>query len=94
MAHGHAGWITRTKGVELTAVADIDAGRASEFAAKFSVPRVFTDFGKLLDEAPVDAVVEVVEVVDAEEVMVSSGRPSLHPSPKATRRSALRMIAC
>ena len=95
MAHGHAGWITRTKGVELTAVSDIDEGRAGEFAAKFSVPRVFTDFGKLLDEAPVDAVVNVTP--DAQHAPLSlqaiaAGKHVLCEKPLATTYADARKM--
>ena len=42
---------------EVTAVADINGQRAEEVGAKFGVAHRYTDYRRMLDEAPLDAVV-------------------------------------
>lgn len=57
MANWHAQQFNKIRGVAITAVCDIDEARAREFATRHaSAAAVFTDFGALLREAPVDAV--------------------------------------
>lgn len=60
MANAHAEAFRKISGVVLAAVCDVDAQRAQEFAAKHGgTAAVFTDLGKLLREADVDAVSNV-----------------------------------
>ena len=44
-------------GTEVTAVADLNETRAAEVGAKFGVARRYTDYRRMLEEAPLDAVV-------------------------------------
>jgi len=57
MANWHAEQFRAIRGVHITAVCDIDEVRVREFAARHAPDTaVFTDFAKLLRDAPVDAV--------------------------------------
>jgi predicted dehydrogenase len=57
IAHAHAQALLGSGGrASLVAVADVDAGRASEFAGKFDVPRGYTSAQELLREEELDFV--------------------------------------
>jgi myo-inositol 2-dehydrogenase/D-chiro-inositol 1-dehydrogenase len=54
----HAGHLaTRVPAAALVAVADIDLAAAQETAAQFNVPVAVTDYGRLLDDPAIEAVV-------------------------------------
>lgn len=46
----------RLPGVEIAALADTDAGRARMVASQYGVPKVYTDYGAMLDEVAPDFV--------------------------------------
>ena len=52
----HLDAFRRVTGVEVTAVCDVDAGRAKSAAKEFGVPHIFTDIADLLADDAVDAV--------------------------------------
>lgn len=52
----HADAVQQCTGVELTAICDVDAGRATSLAAQHQVARSFTDYRKMLTAGMVDAV--------------------------------------
>ncbi|GAB2910499.1 Gfo/Idh/MocA family protein [Nonomuraea fastidiosa] len=55
IAHAHARAVQNSGGrAELVAVADVDAGRAREFADKYGVPHAYTDAEELLREQELD----------------------------------------
>ncbi|MGR6922189.1 Gfo/Idh/MocA family protein [[Actinomadura] parvosata] len=55
IAHAHAQAVQASGGrAELVAVADVDAGRAGEFAAKYGVPHAYGSAEKLLAEQELD----------------------------------------
>jgi len=57
IAHGsHAEAFQKLPGVEVVAVADVDGARAREFAVKFRIPQVFTEYEAMLARADLDAV--------------------------------------
>jgi predicted dehydrogenase len=57
IAHrAHAEAFQAVPGAEVVAVADVDEPRAREFAEKYGIPRVFTDYEEMLERAGVDAV--------------------------------------
>jgi predicted dehydrogenase len=57
IAHGsHAEALQKLPGVEVVAVADVDGARAREFATKFRIPQVFTEYEAMLARAELDAV--------------------------------------
>lgn len=57
MANAHAKHFLAIPGVSLTAACDIDQSRVEAYAVRHGVGAAYTDLGKLLREAPVDAVV-------------------------------------
>jgi len=59
MANAHAGDIKRNRQAKLVAVADVDAGKANEFARKYGVEKAFGSQAELLENVPVDAVINV-----------------------------------
>lgn len=96
MANIHATEFGKIRDVELAAVCDVDEKRAAEFAAKHGgSARVFTDLGKLLAEAPVDAISNVTpDSLHAPLSLqaIAAGRHVLCEKPLATNHSdALRM---
>jgi predicted dehydrogenase len=52
----HIGGYQQAKGAEVTAVCDVDVGRAKAAAREHGIPNVFTDYRKLLAAEVVDAV--------------------------------------
>ena len=52
----HMGGYCEASGAELTAICDVNRGRARAAAEKFGAPHVFTDYRKLLAAGVVDAV--------------------------------------
>lgn len=56
MAHAHADAFKSIRGCAVTACCDIDAKKASAFAEKFHIPRVYGDYRELLADADVDAI--------------------------------------
>jgi predicted dehydrogenase len=57
IAHrSHAEAFQQVPEAEVVAVADVDAERAREFAAKYEIPQVFSSYEELLARAGVDAV--------------------------------------
>jgi len=50
----HAGAYTRTAGVELVALADVDAAKLQQYGDKFNVPGRYDDFDRMLAEAELD----------------------------------------
>jgi len=96
MANVHATEFLKIPGVELAAVCDVDAKRAKEFAAKHGgSATVFTDFGKLLAEASVDAISNVTpDSLHAPLSLqaIAAGKHILCEKPLATNHTdALRM---
>lgn len=69
MAHAHAQAFTGMKGVSVTACCDVDEARARAFAAKFSIPRCYTDHREMLATESLDAVSNVT--VDAMHAPIS-----------------------
>jgi predicted dehydrogenase len=53
----HADALSRCPGAEMAAVASSQRRHAEEFAAKFKIPRAFTDYRKLLEDPDIDMVV-------------------------------------
>ena len=96
MAHAHAGSLQKMRGVEVTAVADVDAARAQAFAAKFNVSRSYDNFTKLLAEAPVDAVINVTpDAFHAPLTLeaVAAGKHVLCEKPLATNYADAKHMA-
>jgi predicted dehydrogenase len=96
MAHAHARDLQNRRGVKLIAVSDVDPQRAKAFAEKFQVPGVYTDFSKLLKEAPVDAVINVTP--DAFHASLSieaiaAGKHVLCEKPLATNYADAKRMA-
>jgi predicted dehydrogenase len=56
IAREHLGALAEVPDVEVTAVCDISPARAEATAERFKVPRYYTDFRKMLDEARPDVV--------------------------------------
>ncbi len=56
MAHAHARAYQSIRGCKMVAACDIDAARASKFAADFDIPYSCTQVGELLKKADFDAV--------------------------------------
>jgi predicted dehydrogenase len=59
MAHSHAQGFSPLRGLSMAACCDIDAKRAREFAARWDVPRWYTDYREMLDAETLDAVSNV-----------------------------------
>lgn len=57
IGRNHLGACRECKGVEVTAVSDVDEGRARAAAAEFNVERAFSDYRDLVAEDVADAVV-------------------------------------
>ncbi|GAA1749024.1 Gfo/Idh/MocA family oxidoreductase [Nonomuraea bangladeshensis] len=57
IAHAHAQAIAATGGrIELAAVADVDLGRAKEFAGRWNAPQAFSSLAELLRDTQVDLI--------------------------------------
>jgi len=56
MAAQHATKFAEIRGCKVVAACDVDAGRVESFAAKFSIPRTFTDVAAILAAEDIDAV--------------------------------------
>jgi predicted dehydrogenase len=69
MANDHARRFGKIKGVKLVACCDIREDRAKAFAAKYDIPRWYTDHRRMLDDGGLDAV--SVVTVDAAHAPVS-----------------------
>lgn len=97
MAAEHARQFGAMRGVALTALCDIDEGRAREFAGRHApAARVFTDFGRLLRDAPVDAVAVVVpDALHAKFSLqaLAAGKHVLCEKPLATNHAEARRMA-
>ncbi|MCS7145235.1 MAG: Gfo/Idh/MocA family oxidoreductase [Nitrososphaerota archaeon] len=52
----HARVFSEIEGADLQAVVDIDASRAQQIAKKFNIPKIYTDYKRLLDAEELDAV--------------------------------------
>lgn len=52
----HAAALRQIEGIELVAVADLNADRAKEMARKFSIPQVYSSDAEMLAKAELDAV--------------------------------------
>jgi len=59
MANTHAREFAKLSGVQLTACCDIVRDKAEQFAAKFGIPAVYTDYREMLENAELDAVSNV-----------------------------------
>ncbi len=95
MARGHAESFSRMKGVELCACCDIDETRARAFAAKWGIPRWYTDFERMLETERPDAVSNVT--VDAMHAPLSlaaiaRGIPVMCEKPLATSLADARRM--
>jgi predicted dehydrogenase len=96
MANAHAEAFRKIPGVVLAAMCDVDAQRAQEFAAKHGgTAAVFTDLGKLLREADVDAVSNVTPDnlhAPLSLQVIAAGKHILCEKPLATNHAdAVRM---
>lgn len=60
ISRAHLGAIREGAGAKVVAVCDIIAERAQKRAAEYSIPAVFTDHRRMLDEVEMDAVVVAV----------------------------------
>lgn len=56
ISHMHVGGYSKLKNVELVAVCDIDQEKAKEYAKKYNIPNVFTDYNEMLKMDELDAV--------------------------------------
>jgi predicted dehydrogenase len=56
ISHFHASAYKKLSQVDIVAVCDINKDRAEEFAKKYDVPKVFTDYNKMLSMEEIDAV--------------------------------------
>lgn len=56
ISHFHASAYKKLLNVDIVAVCDINKDRAEEFAKKYDVPNVFTDYNELLSMGEIDAV--------------------------------------
>jgi predicted dehydrogenase len=56
MAASHALGFQAIPGVKIGACCDIDEKRAASFAARFAIPKVYTDYGALLEAEKLDGV--------------------------------------
>lgn len=59
MANAHAESYKKIKGVKLTACCDISAERATAFAEKHGIPKVYTDYHEMLQKEKLDGVSNV-----------------------------------
>ncbi|HEY5792065.1 MAG TPA: Gfo/Idh/MocA family oxidoreductase, partial [Chthoniobacterales bacterium] len=59
MANFHAQQLNAIPGVKIAAVCDVDEARVREFAAKYGVEEIYTDFDALLRQADFDALANV-----------------------------------
>lgn len=97
MAKAHAENFSKIKGVRLAACCDINAERASEFAAKFGIPAHYSNLKEMLDKEGLDAVSNVT--IDAAHLPTSLEilKRKVHllcEKPLATNaKDAWRMVA-
>lgn len=56
MAHSHAEAFSEIRGCSVRACCDSDAERAAEFARKYQIPDIYSDFQSLLNDALIDAI--------------------------------------
>ena len=54
--YGHLPAFRNTPGVEVVAIADINEKKLAHVAEKFGIPRRFTDYREMLEQADIDAV--------------------------------------
>lgn len=59
MANSHARAYQEIRGCQLVAACDVVLAKAREFADRYSIPAVYTDVEKMLDEVEVDAISNV-----------------------------------
>lgn len=59
MAESHVKNFKTIKGVSIVAACDVNAERVEKFARMFEIPRVFTDYKKMLKDVELDAVSNV-----------------------------------
>ena len=63
---------SRIAATKLTAVADIDAGRAQSIAAEFDVPKAYTNASDLIADRTVDAIVIVTPTHTHREIVIEA----------------------
>jgi len=56
MAHAHGNAFRTIRGCAITACCDVDGAKAAAFAEQFRIPRVYTDYRRLLADAEIDAI--------------------------------------
>ncbi|CAN5372557.1 Gfo/Idh/MocA family oxidoreductase [soil metagenome] len=95
MANAHAQEFLKIKGCKITAVCDVDAGRAAAFGDKYDVKKRFGQFGEMLDSGTVDAVSIVTpdgSHAPLSLMAIAAGRHVLCEKPLATNyRDASKM---
>jgi predicted dehydrogenase len=97
MRLSHAPTIGRSAQATLTAVFDVDAGRAESLARDFGIPRHTTDLRALVEGADVDAVIVATPNINHPEAVLAAaaaGKHVLCEKPLAIDvASARRMVA-
>ncbi|GGO85538.1 oxidoreductase [Marinobacterium nitratireducens] len=90
MGAHHAKQFQAIAGCELVAVCDIDAGRAAAFAAEHDIEGVYSDIGRMLAGADIDAVTVVTPDKfhkDASLAAIAAGKHILCEKPLATNEA-------
>jgi len=96
MGNSHARRLSAIPGVKLTACCDIVQARAEEFARKWNIPAVYSDYHELLDREELDGVCNVTPDAAHAEVALAALRRGVHilsEKPLATSLADARKMA-
>ncbi len=97
MANHHATQYSKIEGVKIIACCDVSKERASAFAAKWQVPRIYNDYLEMLEKEKLDGVDNVTPDAmhaDISIAAVEKGLPILCEKPLASNLAdAERMLA-
>jgi len=96
MAGAHADAFKKIKGVKIVACCDIIPERAAQFAQKWNVPGVYTDYQKMLEVEKLDGVSNVTcDTMHApiSLAVIAKGVPILCEKPLATTLADARKMA-
>ncbi|HEY3378162.1 MAG TPA: Gfo/Idh/MocA family oxidoreductase [Armatimonadota bacterium] len=96
MAAAHAGAFQQIKGVKLTACCDISRERAEEFARRFQIPAVYTNYLEMLDGERLDGVSNVTPDAQHAEIslaVIARNMAILCEKPLATTLDDARSMA-
>ncbi|MGQ9524735.1 MAG: Gfo/Idh/MocA family protein [Armatimonadota bacterium] len=82
--------------VRLTAVCDLDPSRAAATAAKYGIPYQYTDYRRMLDEQPLDAVYVVMPPMGLTPIVLeclAAGKPVFMEKPPGMTTEETRAMA-